>query len=133
MGRKILLVALPLLLCFFMGYYIVNEVYTISNFSLLLGTLISTIICSMYDTDFFEKTVVMLLIVVGGACLGLGFWLWPITIVAFLALRTFGNKYYGELSAGYIIAQILVEGGIILIASIFMLGVISLIKMLAVN
>lgn len=122
MGRKTLLAALFCLLCLVSYYYLVKEVYTISNVSLLIGSLVSIAVCSLFDTDFFEKTITMLIVVLGGACLGMGFWLWPITILAFLLLRTLRNPYYHEVSAGYIIAQITVEGGLILCLSLALFG-----------
>ena len=133
MGRKTLLAALFCLLCLVSYYYLVKEVYTISNVSLLIGSLVSIAVCSLFDTDFFEKTITMLIIVLGGACLGLGFWLWSITILAFLLLRTLRNPYYYEVSAGYIVAQITVEGGIIVFTSVFMLGLLYIINFIIGN
>ncbi len=130
MGRKILRTALLLLLGFGFYYYLANSLYSINNASLLLGGFISIYLCSATDKDFWEKTLFLLLFVLAGACLGLGFWLWPLTIAVFLYLRIRGDRCVHELSASYIITQIIVEGGLITLVSLILFMLMHFISFL---
>ena len=90
-------------------YYFVEKAYSTNNISLLVGAISSIIVCM--ELKKINLLMIIMIIIFGGACLGLDLWLIPITIIMLLFLRYLDYKEY---EVSYIIAQMSVETGIIL-------------------
>ncbi len=124
--KKVLIYLLICVLCFFIYKYIKEGLYTINNISLLIGSAFSIIICTFSEKKIIEKIIMLFLVILIGAGIGLGLLLWPLTISTFLILRVLDSPNCHSLS--YIMAQITVEGSIILLICLTIFGLIHLIK-----